>query len=302
MATLAPILNVTRVVWITVQASREPPVDLWPGLLPQRYQALRGNRSFFKHLTPRAKHALLHGRDDGKDIPSLNAVALYMNHINVWRSLRPGEVVAVYEEDAAPNSGTMDYLQRLDHVRRGMDRDSWLWGDGYYLSLYTDFLRQYSCMSVADDSIRGDDLHVTQEIHDYIEDTSCALWYGTSSYIIGFRAARYLLQGAYPVDMQIDAYVGLKAMFQPEPSGSASYIQFSRTRQNLYSHSVLTQYFNRNKVQNMDLVELKSGRVLGLALLYSAGLFFTAGFCLGRHGWAGACARVRRLGCLHAAI
>eukprot|EP00960_Hanusia_phi_P028467 747421-Hanusia_phi.AAC.3 len=294
MASLAPILNVTRVVWIAVGAHKEAPVDLWPGLLPQRYQALRRNRSFFRHLTPRAKHALLHGRSDGMDIPSLNAVALYMNHVLIWRSIRPGEVIAVFEEDAAPHSGTTEYLQRLDQLRRGMGSESWMSGYGYYLSLYTDFLRHYSCMAVADDSIR-DELHVTQEIHDYIEDTSCALWYGTSAYVVGFRAARYLLDGALPVDVQVDAYVGLRAMFQPEPSGSPGYIQFSRTRQNLYSQSVIKQYFNKNRVQNLDLIELKDVKVMVATLLYSTTICFVLGFCLGRYGAARICASAIRL-------
>eukprot|EP00960_Hanusia_phi_P016194 477387-Hanusia_phi.AAC.1 len=290
---LVPTWYISQTASLT-GAHREPPVDLWPGVLPQRYQGLRGNRSFFQYLTPRAKHALLHGRDDGKDIPSLNAVALYMNHVHIWRSIRPGEVVVVFEEDSTVTSGAFEHLQQLDRIRRNMGRDGWLWGDGYYLSLYTDFLRQYSCMSVSDDSIR-DGLHVTQEIHDYIEDTSCALWFGTSAYIIGFRAARYLLDGAHPIDMQVDAYVGLKAMFQPDAASSPAYIQFGRTRQNLYSQSVLSQYFNKNKVQNWDFVEFMNKKYILLAILHAAVIFFILGFTLGRYGAARLCTETRRL-------
>jgi len=58
---------------------------------------LRGSQNLSKYLTPRAKQSLQFGRESGKELPSWNAVALYINHVELWKKIRPGETVVIFE-------------------------------------------------------------------------------------------------------------------------------------------------------------------------------------------------------------
>mmetsp|Transcript_49863 Transcript_49863/g.156053 ORF Transcript_49863/g.156053 Transcript_49863/m.156053 type:complete len:182 (+) Transcript_49863:229-774(+) len=128
------LLNVSRAFWITVNAAKETP-DLWPSVRTERYMGLRGSQNLSKYLTPRAKQSLQFGRESGKELPSWNAVALYINHVELWKKIRPGETVVIFEEDAAIQSGSVETLKQLDKIRVASGNQSWFAGERIFLTL-----------------------------------------------------------------------------------------------------------------------------------------------------------------------
>eukprot|EP00960_Hanusia_phi_P067369 766612-Hanusia_phi.AAC.7 len=196
------ILNVSRVFWITVHEDRKVPQEIWPGVKTERYLGLRGSESLVKYLTPRAKQNVLYGRDSGKELPSWNAVALYLNHVEIWKRIRPGEIVAIFEEDAEMQHGTKEILESMESLRIRQGNHSWFYGDSFYLTMDAFWVKDYGCKKPTIDFAESQ----------WIKELPCHMWYGTSSYLIGAGAARELLESVMPIDMQIDAYVATHAI------------------------------------------------------------------------------------------
>lgn len=243
-----PILNVTRVFWITIHPERMPDINLWPGILAEQYLGIRGNDSLLQLLTPRAKHSIFHRRCDGKDVPSTNAAALYLNHLNIWRQIHPGEVVAIFEEDAVITAETPRLLERLERSRLRKGRQSFFHNDRFYLSLFSQSRQEFHCAVTLS---KSQEFEFEDEL---IEDASCSIGYGTSSYLIGYSVAQELLRNALPIDLQIDAYIALEAMFMYKRRPD---LRFARTKATLYTQNtnLLNHLLQGSEVQRVDFVD-----------------------------------------------
>jgi GR25 family glycosyltransferase involved in LPS biosynthesis len=244
----SPILNVTRVFWITIHPDRMPDINLWPGILAEKYLGMRGDDSLLQYLTPRAKHSIFHRRCDGKDIPSTNAAALYMNHLNLWRRIHPGEVVAIFEEDAVITPETPRILERLERTRLKKGRHSLFHDDRFYLSFYAQGSQEFHCATTLS---KPQDFDYEDEL---IEDASCSIGYGTSSYLVGYSVAQELLRNALPIDLQIDAYIALEAMFMYKRRPD---LRFAKTKTTLYTQNtnLLNHLLQGSEVQRVDLID-----------------------------------------------
>jgi len=243
-----PILNVSHAFWITIHPENKPPVNIWPGLIPEIYIGLRGDDTLLKYCTSRVKHSIIHQQDDG--FPSTNAIALYLNHVNIWKNMKPGEIVAIFEDDAMINSNGHEIIEQLDDSRMNNGNKSLFFSDTFYLSMYSFSKRKFDCKKDYNFIITTD----TEK--DLIEDISCTLAYGTSAYLIGYSAAQQLLRNAFPIENQIDSYILLEAMFMQDPN-----IHFLGLKHTIYSQNnddiIRNIFFHKpSEIQRFDYNDL----------------------------------------------
>lgn len=266
-AVAEPLLNVSRVFWITIHEDKKPPLSLWPGLIPIRYLGLRGEISLMSNMTNRAKFNIVTQRSSSMDLPSLNAAALYLNHMNIWRQIEPGEIVAVFEEDAI--AADIDMLQDLEDSKNTHMEKSFFHRDNYFLSLCVLYEQKYVCKNKHEKKY--------PEFNTLLEDISCSLCFGTSSYIVGYQVARELLKKS-EIDVQIDSYISLCAMFTEN-----THLMFAKTKKNIFTQSsnIFERVWRGSEVQKVDFVDLKDPQFTPLGMFIVSLQFFVLGLICG---------------------
>ena len=146
-------------------------------------------------------------------IPSKGALGCYLSHVGLWKMLVESnlERIFIFEDDIQfKHKITYDDLEEMIQKHVPEDEDVFLFG----------FL-----------NIRGDIL----KINDFVNKVDGQFW-GLQSYMITKNGARKLLSNVFPIEMQIDSYIGSVA----HVTGDINIYSFdtSLTRQKIHKSSI----------------------------------------------------------------
>jgi GR25 family glycosyltransferase involved in LPS biosynthesis len=144
-------------------------------------------------VTLQAYVDLNQGRSFHRSLSSKGALGCYMSHVSIWRWLlnQPDlDRVLIFEDDAIIASE--ERLKTINESLNSISQPFDFFSFGY---LNTD---------------RGE----TYKINDFISLYSGEFW-GLQAYIITKSGVEKLLKYIFPIDMQIDSYIGLVAEYDP---------------------------------------------------------------------------------------
>jgi GR25 family glycosyltransferase involved in LPS biosynthesis len=135
-------------------------------------------------LTPRAKFDLLKPRCAHEDLGSKNAVGCYLSHVRIWKHIVEQNIpiAAIFEDD----------------VR--------------FLNM-SDFVPAYQSLPTSWDLFLFGYLKLNQkplEENTYLYKSTGYFW-GLQSYLITYEGAKKLLEKSFPLDCQLDAYIGSRS-------------------------------------------------------------------------------------------
>eukprot|EP00282_Hemiselmis_andersenii_P016753 CAMPEP_0114108176 /NCGR_PEP_ID=MMETSP0043_2-20121206/81_1 /TAXON_ID=464988 /ORGANISM="Hemiselmis andersenii, Strain CCMP644" /LENGTH=325 /DNA_ID=CAMNT_0001199925 /DNA_START=1 /DNA_END=976 /DNA_ORIENTATION=+ len=201
-------LNVTRAMYITMRPN-SPRTNSTMYMLknhagfryPEVSVAIDGNNVDPETLPLYTRYIILNGRHDHSQVSTAGMVGCYMSHVKVLEQLKPGDVFAVFEEDALFTSRSIRELAAL----HGFVRDT----------LKTDFDLLYTgANDNPKPSAKRAKRHILSPTVTVSECLSgCSVW-GTRGYVVTYRGAQKLLKHTTPVITQIDALFSLVANFE----------------------------------------------------------------------------------------
>ena len=159
------------------------------------FPCVRVDRTSTPPLSWRAR-AVLDGQLETTDIsnlPSFGAVGCYLSHVALWRQLVASgdEAYAIFEDDA--------------RVRRPADLERVLRDAGDHPEYDVLFLGWRFPLDTLFGRRRG-----PPDASGRFQPMLAPRFYETHAYVIRRRAAEALLRDALPIEMQIDAYMGLQ--------------------------------------------------------------------------------------------
>lgn len=138
-------------------------------------------------LSPRSLYDLTRSRYDHRTLATRGALGCYMSHVSMWKKIvdenLPGLVIL--EDDAKPNDKTYEKLTRaLKNAPRDAD---------YLFLMYNKICK-----------------------HNMIKDPNNPDWvqlqdimFGTMAQIVTNKGARTLLKYCFPIEMQVDDFIGV---------------------------------------------------------------------------------------------
>eukprot|EP00284_Hemiselmis_tepida_P009319 CAMPEP_0174932290 /NCGR_PEP_ID=MMETSP1355-20121228/35620_1 /TAXON_ID=464990 /ORGANISM="Hemiselmis tepida, Strain CCMP443" /LENGTH=387 /DNA_ID=CAMNT_0016178691 /DNA_START=35 /DNA_END=1195 /DNA_ORIENTATION=- len=168
---------------------------------PEVSVAVNGREVDPKTLPLYTRNLMLHGRHEHSQVSTPGMVGCYMSHVKVLEQMRPGDVFAVFEEDAAFSSRSIKELQALDAFVRGelrMDFDL----------IYTGVNNNPPPSGTETRTYRVSPQTTLTQCF-----AGCSVW-GTRGYVVTYRGAQRLLKHARPLITQIDALFSLVAAFE----------------------------------------------------------------------------------------
>lgn len=144
-------------------------------------------------VTLQAYVDLNEGRTLHRSLSSKGALGCYMSHVNIWKWLlnQPNiDKVVVFEDDAIIVS--KDNIEKLNKSLNSIVQPFDFFSFGYL------------------NADRGE----TYSINEYINLYKGEFW-GLQAYIITKSGAEKLLRYIFPIDVQIDSYIGLIGIYDP---------------------------------------------------------------------------------------
>jgi GR25 family glycosyltransferase involved in LPS biosynthesis len=148
---------------------------------------MKGNTQM---LTPRAENQIMGtiGRESHSSLPGWGAVGCYLSHFNLWlKAVNEGKTLFIAEEDA--HIDDPDAKQHIADSFHNFMRAK----DNHMLSM--GYLFDTGNEAPTDDNVRGL-RRVTGRI------------YGLQGYIITPKGAQILVAKAFPIEVQVDSYIG----------------------------------------------------------------------------------------------
>lgn len=139
------------------------------------------------------------GRHDHMQLSSPAMLGCFLSHAKIWQTIRPGEVFAVFEEDAYIDEVSAERMHSLSNDMRDIHWDVLLLESGHRLiaSGKWQHIGKYAATCSTNST------------------TPCT-WFGTRGYLITYAGAQELLRHAFPISVQVDALMGLVAAFSRE--------------------------------------------------------------------------------------
>lgn len=153
----------------------------------QRFSAVEGkklDRDYIKSiLSVRAFFDLNKPRYEHRMFNNLGAIGCYLSHIKLAQHIVENQIpmALILEDDGIPNKDAMEKLQKLK-----LPED----GDMYILSAA--FLPNGMIQSYDDNWYR-----------------LYNMFFGTQAYLLTFKGAQKILQKAFPIEVQVDAFIGM---------------------------------------------------------------------------------------------
>jgi GR25 family glycosyltransferase involved in LPS biosynthesis len=146
------------------------------------------------------------GRHDHMQLSTPAMLGCLLSHIQIWQSIQPNEVVAVFEEDA--------YLDEVSGKRmlalsKDMHSISW---DILLLESGQGLISTGQWQHIGEYAATCNSQQLSGFYHPMNKTVPCT-WFGTRGYLVTYEGAQRLLQHAYPISVQVDALMGLVAAF-----------------------------------------------------------------------------------------
>ena len=181
------------------------------------------------------QYSLYNGRKEHKELPSKGAIGCYLSHILLWKKLveSDNDYFLIFENDVVPLYNNLDIKINELIIEINNNFDILLLG-----------------CNCRDNVINK----VSKNIN------KCIFFFETHSYIISKKAANELLKYIFPIDMQIDSYISLYNLFNPN-------FKTYYTKNNLFRQS-----FHKSNIQDICLscyfLEIKDKQINQKIFLY----------------------------------
>ena len=156
--------------------------------------------NLFNSLPLYTKYVMKTGRSDHMQLSNPSMLGCLLSHITIWENVRPKETVLVLEEDAHLDLQSATVMEHLSSDMKSIHWDVLMLESGH-------FLTSGKWISVGGYAATCAPTNITNNI---------CTWFGTRGYMITYEGAQKLLAHTFPVHVQIDAYMGLLAAFNPE--------------------------------------------------------------------------------------
>ena len=227
------------------------------------FDAINGSRALHegsKFLSIYTKYTLMTGRHDHMQISNSNALGCLLSHINIWQMIKPNDIVAVVEEDGYFDEFSISRLEQLHEDMRNLQWDVLMLDSGQFISTGSWEYIGKSAVTCANqwwknhsnaifqtkeyERVKNKIFNKRFEYNESFTDDSflfeptynlCS-WFGTRGYLITFNGAQKLLKHAYPIQVQVDALMGLVDAFESD-------FKMFWTRQNIVHQKML--YFTQ---------------------------------------------------------
>lgn len=142
-------------------------------------------------LSLRARYTVEYGRRSHFELSNVAMAGCFLSHVNVWRKVAGEGVAVVLEEDAELGE---DFWERVEVVAGSIQ--------AWDVIMLTE--RVWHLAS-------GTKRRVNEYLYECAE-RRCE-WYGTRGYVLSREGARKLLAGLGLLEVQVDAYISLQAMY-----------------------------------------------------------------------------------------
>lgn len=159
----------------------------------QNYDAVVGKNlePSFNYISPRVMLELTDGRTSNEGITSMGAIGCYISHTNLWKELvengtSPESSYIIFEDDVDTKNMELSKKKLMELKNQILQKDF----DVIFLGIYP------RC---------NKNLPVVNE-----------RYIGNHAYIITKKGAEKLLKYAFPIDMHLDAYIGVLAKKEPD--------------------------------------------------------------------------------------
>jgi len=140
------------------------------------------------------------GRSDHMQLSNPSMLGCLLSHISLWENIHENEVVMILEEDSHVDIQSSIVMKHLFHDMSAIHWDVIMLESGH-------FIASGKWVTVGDYAATCAVSNVTANI---------CTWFGTRGYLITYEGAQKLLAHTFPVHVQIDAYMGLLAAFDPD--------------------------------------------------------------------------------------
>jgi GR25 family glycosyltransferase involved in LPS biosynthesis len=156
--------------------------------------------SIYHNLPLYTKYTMKTGRSDHMQIANPSMLGCLLSHITIWENIHKNEIVLILEEDAYVNLHSSLIMKHLSSDMNNIEWDVIMLESGQ-------FIASGNWVTVGNHAATCAESNQTVNI---------CTWFGTRGYLITYVGAQKLLAHSFPVHVQIDAYMGLLAAFDPE--------------------------------------------------------------------------------------
>ena len=153
-------------------------------------------------LTLYTRYLMLAGRHDHMQLSNPSMLGCLLSHVSLWKSIRPNETIAVFEEDAYLDMASAERMHTLSQDMRAVPAwDVLLLESGHSLIASGQWENVGTLAATCSQN---------QSLHQ----PPCT-WFGTRGYLMTHSGAQQLLEHVLPISVQVDALIGLVAAFSP---------------------------------------------------------------------------------------
>lgn len=190
-------------------------------------QAVYESNEFDHLLSLYTQYVMLTGRSDHMQLSTPSMLGCLLSHIYIWKKINPGETVAVFEEDAYMDKVSSERMYGLSNDIKSREWDVIILESGQIIASGAwvsvgDYAATCAIGYVKNNFPKYDYLDTTTTTTSTTDITNktthaknICTWFGTRGYLITYKGAQKLLENAFPVHVQIDAFMGLLAAFNP---------------------------------------------------------------------------------------
>ena len=202
VAPLTPQMNITRAVIIALNTLDVTLLQKNIRLhITQRvdiFQAINGSQAMAlsqETLPLYTRYLIDHGRQNHMQIGNGAMLGCLLSHIEIWKTITPGETVGVFEEDAQIDAVSASRLWWFQQDMHGLSWDILKLDSG---QLIDSGKSKYVGTGMAATCANGE---------------SCLRW-GTRGYLLRYNGAQLLLNFASHPVIQVDALISLLATYK----------------------------------------------------------------------------------------
>lgn len=155
------------------------------------------------------RYVMVVGRRDHMQLSNPSMLGCLLSHIHIWKMVNPGEIIAIFEEDAYFDKVSSERIKGLSLDMQDIPWDILMLESGHIIASGAwDYIGDYAATCASNFSRKSNTFILQQQ--------NLCTWFGTRGYLINYEGAQKLLKHAFPVNVQIDAFMGLLAAFNPD--------------------------------------------------------------------------------------
>lgn len=184
-------------------------MDIYPTTIFQAINGTEALQNNHHELSLYTKYTMLVGRHDHMQIANPSALGCLLSHIAIWKMVSPGEVIAIFEEDAFFDHSSTRRLSTLSKDMQHYPWDILMLINGQFIAS-----GKWKTIGKGAATCMFNTTFTSSYFHS-AEPFQICTWFGTRGYFISHNGAKNLLKHAKPIQIQIDALIGLVAAFEP---------------------------------------------------------------------------------------